>query len=87
MELPRLRDWRLRRALAQRDLARLSGVGTATIARLERGYQRAQPNTARRLAEALRVDVDALQHDSGGRGSDEPGRQIAQDAAMRKEEV
>ena len=61
VEVPRLREWRLRRALAQRDLARVSRVGVATIARLERGHQRAQPGTARRLAEALDVDVAYLQ--------------------------
>lgn len=60
MELPRLKEWRLRRALAQRDLARISGVGPSTIARIELGLQRARPSTVRRLAEGLSVRVDEL---------------------------
>lgn len=61
MEVPRLREWRLKRGLAQRDLARVSGVGVSTIARLECGHQHAQPSTMRRLSEALGIEVDQLQ--------------------------
>jgi predicted transcriptional regulator len=60
LEIPRLKEWRLRRAMAQRDLAAASGVGAATIARLERGHQLARPSTVRRLAEALGVRPDVL---------------------------
>ncbi|MGH8007614.1 MAG: helix-turn-helix domain-containing protein, partial [Candidatus Binatia bacterium] len=45
MELPRLKEWRLRRALAQRDLSDASGVGVSTINRSERGLQLARPST------------------------------------------
>ena len=47
-----LRAWRQRRALSQRDLAAKSGIGLATIVRLEHG-QPARPSSIRRLAEAL----------------------------------
>ncbi len=60
MQLPRLAAWRRRRAMAIRDLAARSGVGTSTINRLELGYQLARPSTARRLAEALDVAPDEL---------------------------
>lgn len=60
VELPRLKEWRLRRALAQRDLSAVSGVGVSTINRIERGLQLARPSTARRLAEALNVRPDDL---------------------------
>jgi transcriptional regulator with XRE-family HTH domain len=60
VEVPRLKEWRLRRALAQRDLAAASAVGAATIARLERAQQLARPSTVRRLAEALKVRPDQL---------------------------
>jgi transcriptional regulator with XRE-family HTH domain len=51
--------WRQRRALSQRDLARLSGVGLATIVRIEHGQQ-ARPSTVRRLARSLDVTPEEL---------------------------
>jgi transcriptional regulator with XRE-family HTH domain len=53
----RLRDLRLRRALTQQDLARLSGVAATTIGAIERGVELPSMRTARRLAEALAVDL------------------------------
>ena len=41
--------------MTQHELAQKSGVGRATIASLEVGHRRAQPKTARKLAEALGV--------------------------------
>lgn len=64
MEVPRLKEWRLRRAMAQRDLSAASGVGSATIARLERGQHLARPSTVRRLAEALGVRPDEMMAES-----------------------
>ena len=61
MELPRLRTWRLHRAMSTRDLAAASGAGVSTINRLERGLQLAHPSTARRLAQALSVRPEDLQ--------------------------
>jgi len=60
MELPRLADWRRRRALAVRDLSARSGVGTSTINRLELGRQLARPSTVRKLADALDIDPTEL---------------------------
>lgn len=60
MQVPRLKEWRQRRALALRDLAETSGVGVNTINRLERGHQSARPSTVRRLAAALGIDPAEL---------------------------
>ena len=49
--LGRIRAWRL---LTQAELARLSGVGTNTLSRLENGGE-ATARTVRRLARALDV--------------------------------
>ena len=66
--LPGLRLARVRAALTQEELAQASGVGRATIARLETG-SRAGMATLRRLAQALgvppRVLVDAPDAESG----------------------
>ena len=67
MQLPRLVEWRRRRALALRDLAAQSGVAPATISRIERGLQVARPSTTRKLAKALDVDPSALMEPSGER--------------------
>ncbi|MCH7578516.1 MAG: helix-turn-helix transcriptional regulator [Chloroflexi bacterium] len=57
----RLREWRRRRALSQRELAGLAGVQPVTVARLETGSQQPRPRTIRRLAKALDITVDELQ--------------------------
>ena len=57
----RLREWRRRRALSQRELAALAGIQQATVARLELGAQQPHPRTIRRLAKALDVSFDELQ--------------------------
>ena len=54
-----LRAWRQRKALSQRDLAKLSGVGIATIVRIEKG-ETARPSTLRRLAQAFEVTPETL---------------------------
>lgn len=76
MHLPRLAEWRRRRALGQRDLAAASGVGASTINRLERGHQLARPSTVRRLAQALAVDPAELMAPAaaGGPGREEQAR-------------
>jgi transcriptional regulator with XRE-family HTH domain len=65
--LPRLRALRLERALSQRDLAAAAGIAHVTITALERGRQRAQLGTIRKLALALDVPVAELvrQDDDG----------------------
>ncbi len=56
----RLREIRERRGLSLRQLAAKSGVGVATLARLEAGEYDPRLSTLRRLAKALRVSVPAL---------------------------
>jgi transcriptional regulator with XRE-family HTH domain len=58
--LPRLREWRNKRALSQKELAERSGVSRHTIMKSEAGRP-AWPQTVRKLAAALRVKVDDLQ--------------------------
>ena len=58
--LLRLKEHRERRMLTQHELARLSGVSRATIARLETTRDRATPTTARKLARALKVKPEGL---------------------------
>ena len=53
----RLKEWRQHIGITQLELAAKSGVGWATIKRLEREekVQAAQPGTRRKLAEALGI--------------------------------
>jgi transcriptional regulator with XRE-family HTH domain len=56
MILSRLKEHRERRGLTQIELAKISGVGRATIAAIEGGKrQRAHLATVRQLARALKV--------------------------------
>ena len=56
-----IKGWRQRRGLSQWDLADKSGVGYATIARIEVGMVDPRLPALKRLAEALSVDaVDLL---------------------------
>jgi transcriptional regulator with XRE-family HTH domain len=57
--LPKLGVLRVRKAFTQDFLAQRSGVGRATIARIERG-EPARLGTIRRLAEALEVQPAEL---------------------------
>jgi transcriptional regulator with XRE-family HTH domain len=59
--LPRLREWRVKRLLTQDELARAAGVTRGTIIRAEKGEIVGYANV-RKLAEALKVDADQLQH-------------------------
>jgi transcriptional regulator with XRE-family HTH domain len=56
LQIPRLRQWRELRGLTQKELAAESGVSTRSIAGYEAGAA-ARPNTARKLAEALNIEV------------------------------
>ena len=53
--LSRLREHRTRRGLTQVELAKISGVGRATIAGLEAGNRGAYKSTVEKLAKALKV--------------------------------
>ncbi len=56
----RLRDLRKRKLLTQEQLAERSGVGVATIIRVERNQVEPQGSTIRKLAEALDIEPEEL---------------------------
>lgn len=57
----RVRQWRLRRNLSQRNLATKAHLGPSTVANIERGaVARPQFDTVAKLAEALGVDPSEL---------------------------
>jgi len=61
-----LKGLRQRASVSQEELARRSGIARATIAELEADRGRlAQPRTARRIADALGVDVGELYGEPG----------------------
>ncbi len=61
MILSRIKEHRRRRGLTQIELAKISGVGRATIAALETGKRkRVHPATRQRLAKALKVEPHEL---------------------------
>ena len=60
VNVERLKALRQLRAMSQQELAEASGVGRATISRIERRETGAQGRTLRRLANALGVGVEEL---------------------------
>jgi transcriptional regulator with XRE-family HTH domain len=58
--MSKLVEWRRKRGLSQRELARVSGVGHITIARIETGVFDPRLSTLRRLAKALKVKLADL---------------------------
>jgi transcriptional regulator with XRE-family HTH domain len=60
VNVERLKALRQLRALSQQELSERSGVGRATISRIERSETGAQGRTLRRLAEVLGVGVEEL---------------------------
>ena len=56
----RLREMRKRKLLTQEQLAERSGVGVATIIRIERNQVEPRGSTIRKLAAALEVDPAEL---------------------------
>ena len=56
----RLRETRRRWGYSQRDLAHVSGVGSATVHRLEDGQFEPRLSTIRQLADVLQVRVEWL---------------------------
>lgn len=70
-----VKAWRGRRGLSQWELADKSGVGYATIARLETARIDPRLSTLERLAEALDVDVAGLL--AGPQAAKRPARKRA----------
>ena len=66
VNVERLRTLRRLRAMSQEELAEESGVGRATISRIERGETGAHGKTLRKLAKALGVEVSELVALPGG---------------------
>jgi transcriptional regulator with XRE-family HTH domain len=60
--IPRLKEWREARGMIQNELARVAGVSKFTIVRIEGGAN-THPDTARKLADALGVDVTDLMNE------------------------
>ncbi len=56
----RLREWRRRRMMTQRELAEASGVAQVTIARIELGEAEPRFGTLRKLAQALNIQPEQL---------------------------
>ncbi|MDF2975041.1 MAG: family transcriptional regulator [Microvirga sp.] len=55
-----IRAWREHRGLSQSDLAQAAGMSVPQLAEVEDGPRRATPATLRRVAKALRAQVDDL---------------------------
>ena len=55
-----VRVWREYRGLTQRELAEKAGLAQAYIAQIETGRRKGTVDVYKRLAEALRVDIDDL---------------------------
>jgi len=60
MKLPRLKEWREKRGLSQEALSELAGVSRDSISSYENGRREAHPGTAKKLADALEVNVTNL---------------------------
>jgi transcriptional regulator with XRE-family HTH domain len=59
-KMPGLREVRERQGLTVRELGELSHVSYPNISRIEHGHQAVTPETARKLARVLDVEVDEL---------------------------
>jgi len=60
LQIPRLREWRLARALTQEELAEKANISVRSVAGYEAGAG-AHPGTVRKLAAALDIGVAGLQ--------------------------
>lgn len=60
LPLPHLRAWRMKKLMAQGELAETSGLARATIARAERGDEIVSFVNVRKLARALGISTDEL---------------------------
>jgi transcriptional regulator with XRE-family HTH domain len=91
--MDQLAELRERRALTLRELAEMSGVAADTINQIELGHRKPRPSTLRKLARALRVDVEELMPPKG-RAPSTPGQpeekrlifDLVHDAVLRQSE-
>jgi transcriptional regulator with XRE-family HTH domain len=60
LPLPSLKHWRLRRGLSQTELARRADLTNDYLIRIESGRRGCNPETAQRLADLLKVDLQDL---------------------------
>ncbi len=77
VRVTRLREWRERRALTQRELAAKAGMTVSTVNRIENGLQEARISSLRKLAEALGVEPDELLDWQASAEGGEPGKEAA----------
>jgi transcriptional regulator with XRE-family HTH domain len=61
-----VRSLRVARFLTQEDLARIAGIGRATLVRIEAGATAPHMRTIRALAKALEVEPGQLVEDPSG---------------------
>jgi transcriptional regulator with XRE-family HTH domain len=64
--VPKLRQWRERRAMTQEELAEKAGVSVRSVAGYEAGAG-ARPGTVRKIADTLGVEVEELLDSPKGR--------------------
>ena len=60
LPLPSLKHWRLHRGLSQSELARRAALTNDYLIRIESGRRGCNPETAQRLADLLKVDLQDL---------------------------
>jgi transcriptional regulator with XRE-family HTH domain len=60
LPLPGLKHWRLRKGMSQTQLARRADLKDGYVARVESGRRGCNPETAQRLADLLKVDLQDL---------------------------
>jgi len=60
IQTERLRSWREKRGLSQRELARLSGIGEAQVSKYENGNVDPSATYLKKMAEVLQVSADYL---------------------------
>lgn len=60
MEVRTLRDWRYRKGVGLRELARRAGVTPRVVSNIEHGRSSGYPQTWVRLASALGVDPEQI---------------------------
>lgn len=67
-----VKQWRERRSYGQAELARLVGVTPNAIYRIEKGTREPRPETLRKIADVLKVDVAILKGLDTGNAAPRP---------------